>query len=1187
VSRAGVLVLLMSTSCKKAEPVSPAPIAMATLTEGLQVEGFEVEALYVDGRDHPVGARLRHQHSGMSVRLFRWDSVPQSYLWVNTVPDSDRGEPHTQEHLLLGKGNQGRAVATLEEMSLVQSSAFTEQHRTVYHFSTTAGPEVFFDVFEARLHAMLAPDYLDEEIRREVHHWGVIETPTGLQLEEKGTVYNEMDSSMQQPGWVLWSQVPKDLYGPGHPQAFESGGKPDALRELTPAHIRSFHAAKYQLANMGALVFLPEQVPLVEALDKLDNTLVKLQPTPTAAGVTFPTEDTLPAPAPVADRSVRELRYPHQDGSGPATVLVAWPPGRDMPLRERLLMSLLLSGIAGAENSNLYKALIDSRTRERELDATSVYAWMGSERGRPVYMQVSGLSPTALGEDEVSWLVSRLRQELTELAAKPPGDPGLVDLQRRLQAGLVAWRRAMRDSMTGPPGFGARGQGSGWHDHLVDLDTDGGFRRALLLDPQLAWVQGEIDRTDNPWTEYLARWQMLEVEPFVYVNRPDRAALDALATAKDARVAAKRAALAAELGTKEHDEQAALAAFQAQYDQATVELEAATQAPQTRFLSSPPLTADPELRWEQQELSGVPLVVGHFDALLGAKLGLALDLGGTDPAHWGWMRILPRLLTDVGVLQDGVPLSNDEVIERLQLEVLDASASTSTNSVTGRAELLMTASGTDPEETRKAIGWARTFLTTPDWRPENLPRIRDVVDEALDSARLRMQGSEESWSSNPPSAWEHQDQELQLHIWSFLTYEHDLLRLRYRLMQPEEAASQQLHELADAADKLDRKGLLALVTRLQGQKADLPKAARAYVSEPVPKALAEAAGDLEKSLGALPDSSLKQDWAYLCHRMADDLAEPPERALAELDALRSSMLSRGGARMYAAGGALLDKDAQGALPLQPDLDAWLSVLREGEPGKPARASQPLRARVAARGGQGDAVHVGLYEPNRRSGIVSVSAPLHTLTEIDESSLLDDLAVRTLGGGGAHSLFIRTWGAGLAYSNGSSAREASGRMQWSAERCPKLQQTTSFVIDAIQSTPIDEDIGEYAIATVFWSRADGSPEDRTWGIARDLADGETPEVIRAFREAILSQRGRPELPQQLAERVPQVYGRLLPGFGPPTAEIDGALSFVIGDQSQLDAWRTWLHEVEGDKATFEVLYPRDFWLVPTAATVKGR
>jgi len=33
------------------------------------------------------------------------------------------GEPHTQEHLFLGKGNKGRALGSQEPMSLVSSSA--------------------------------------------------------------------------------------------------------------------------------------------------------------------------------------------------------------------------------------------------------------------------------------------------------------------------------------------------------------------------------------------------------------------------------------------------------------------------------------------------------------------------------------------------------------------------------------------------------------------------------------------------------------------------------------------------------------------------------------------------------------------------------------------------------------------------------------------------------------------------------------------------------------------------------------------------------------------------------------------------------------------------------------------------------------------------------------------------------
>ena len=43
-----------------------------------------------------------------SLGYLRIESAPQGFIWVNTYPTSDKGEPHTQEHLLLGKGDRGR-----------------------------------------------------------------------------------------------------------------------------------------------------------------------------------------------------------------------------------------------------------------------------------------------------------------------------------------------------------------------------------------------------------------------------------------------------------------------------------------------------------------------------------------------------------------------------------------------------------------------------------------------------------------------------------------------------------------------------------------------------------------------------------------------------------------------------------------------------------------------------------------------------------------------------------------------------------------------------------------------------------------------------------------------------------------------------------------------------------------------
>ena len=114
------------------------PINLAILQPNQQVAGFYTEAVYSTDDQDILGARFIHKKSGFILDFLRIQTVPQAFIWVNTHPVSDRGEPHTLEHLLLGNGKKGRHVASLEEMSLGKSSAFTAQVRTCYHFHTTA-----------------------------------------------------------------------------------------------------------------------------------------------------------------------------------------------------------------------------------------------------------------------------------------------------------------------------------------------------------------------------------------------------------------------------------------------------------------------------------------------------------------------------------------------------------------------------------------------------------------------------------------------------------------------------------------------------------------------------------------------------------------------------------------------------------------------------------------------------------------------------------------------------------------------------------------------------------------------------------------------------------------------------------------------------------------------------------------
>src|SRR5687767_8880090 len=101
------------------------PLHLEDLAEGHSSHGFRAAALYLDDADAPLGARFVHEATGFVLDYLRIESAPQGFIWVNTFPTSDKGEPHTQEHLLLGKGQRGRWFGGVQTMSLASSSAFT------------------------------------------------------------------------------------------------------------------------------------------------------------------------------------------------------------------------------------------------------------------------------------------------------------------------------------------------------------------------------------------------------------------------------------------------------------------------------------------------------------------------------------------------------------------------------------------------------------------------------------------------------------------------------------------------------------------------------------------------------------------------------------------------------------------------------------------------------------------------------------------------------------------------------------------------------------------------------------------------------------------------------------------------------------------------------------------------------
>jgi hypothetical protein len=927
--------------------------------------------------------------AGFTLDLLRLETAPQAYTWVNTFLVSDMGEPHTQEHLLLGKGNVGRAVANLESFSLVSSSAFVTQRRTQYHFNSPAGTEVFFTTLEAQLNALLNPDYTDEEIRREVRNIGVAQDPDGtLRLEEKGTVYNEMVSSYERPLWRLSRAVSQAVYGADHPLALSPGGWPSAIREMTPEHIRAFHSATHHLGNMGTIAALPRSDELASVLRRTDAILNRLYRPPLGGG-RFPAEADLPVPQPLPAGEIRFDDYPHRNPAQPSPVTFAWGADRQLTVEDELLLGLFLANFAGDPTTNLYRVFVESQTREIDLGARSVSAFASRHQGHPVSVSLGDVVPSLATAERVAEARARIMAELQTIAGWPDGSPELREFNERMRARVVEVRRELTNFAMNPPGFGQRNATERWMLHLHRLATTPDFHKSVTVSPELNRIEQLLAANANPWRTKLVAWALLNRTPYVVASRPSPELIEQDNRERTVRLEAELEALKQRYGVS--DAQEAIRRYAADYDAQTVELEALAAGTTGRFLDDPPLSLDEQLDYTEIRVGpNVPIIWSRFPGLPAVTAGVALRMDAAPDAELAYLALLPSLLTQAGVIRDGVPIPFTEMRNRLREEVLSLNASYSTNPHTGRVELMLRGSGLDLVETERALRWMSDVLYHPDWRPDNLARIRDVVDQGLSALRNTTTRPEETWVDDPANAYRYQTNRLYLAAASFQTRIHSAQRLRWQLREAPpgeaDALDATLAALTARTSGLDRSGLREMLRGAGTAAGGLSPASLALFRD--------ALRDLEQSVADVPDASLQADFAYLVEIIRRDLRAPPAQALAALHRVRERVLDAPSAR-----GFLVSSPENGER-IQPALAGLLAGLRtEAAPPVQRASNSIVLDRLRARGGaSGSVLFVGLVNPNTQGGVILNTAPLASYRDRDEDALTSFLSAQLYSGG---------------------------------------------------------------------------------------------------------------------------------------------------------------------------------------------
>nr|MBN2278683.1 hypothetical protein [candidate division Zixibacteria bacterium] len=1169
------------------------PILAGQYFENLQpdqvIHGFKTANVYDNAKGKAFGARFISERYGYVIDLLQIQSVPQAFYWVKTPIYSSKGEPHACEHLLLGKGNRGRYVAALEDMALASSSAFTGQYYTCYHFNTIAGEDTFYKIFEAKLQALLHPDFTDEEIRREVCHIGINIDPedSSLSLDEKGTVYTEMVSAFEKPWYHTWRELGTMVYGDDHSLTYVSGGDPDVMRGMIPKDLWDFHRRTYHLANMGVIVSIPEEISVDSFLGRMDEILNRCQDYPDSSthqgigGIDFPAKK----PAPIG--TLKIVNYPSGNPEDPGFMQYEWPADLELDFRERAALELFVTTFANSQTSNLYDLFINSETRKIDIGATSLYAGLDSDQGISVYLGMNGITNRMINQPMIDSVRNMVVAAIREIAEYPAGSAELNKFNDRARSHLLQARKQIENALNSPPMFGYRGISGQWLDMLKNLEDESGFHKSLMLSERFDYIDSLLNLDGNIWNEKIKDWHLIETKPYALGAIPNPGMLKEKNEAKQHRLAGYVEDFKKKYGVD--DTQLAIREYKKEFDAKTTELEALAASDELPgFIDNPPLTLDDQLIYETMILSGgVPLVASTFENMTSSEVNLAMRLDVIPESKMVYVPLLPDLLTEIGVYENGRKVTYDEMQERLRREVLNLSAGFERNNQTGRVELLLTGAGSNPAELDNALDWMRFSLYSPYLAVENIPRIIDLIDQSIQSSRNRTKGSEEYWLSIPAAGYKYQENPLIMTTACFLTQTHHFQRLKWMFTDPgaekERAGLSEILEILAASgigrNRDQLQSLLSVLDADQGPADDEPASRIMEIvrqlAEPSNKIAREIYISLKATLSDIPDADLERDWAYLCRETKDDLMVEPETAIAEINQILNLIRRVDNARMYMVSNSSDRKAVMGKInTLVADLDGTArSIYQNYEPTK--RVAERLKSRHPE---ADNPKFVGLVHTGTNNGALIFSARIaEPFYDTSTTAVLDCLSGKLMGGGGPHGLFMKTWAAGLAYSNGYTYDQGNGRVSYYAERCPDVAETMRFVAGELKNAQYDSTLTDYAIAQVFgFSRAPSRYESRGRDMAADLTDGYTPERISNFRQKVLDIRKQAELYDIIEKRMEAVYGPVIIGYGTPVSQSRDGLFFVVGPESQFESLERYIAETESPQTVYR-LYPRDYWL----------
>ncbi|MDR1506098.1 MAG: insulinase family protein [Treponema sp.] len=290
---------------------------------------------------HKTGAELFHVCNDSSENLFAFAFA--------TPPEDSSGAAHILEHSVLCGSKHyplKDAFIVLAQGSLQTFlNAWTFPDKTVYPASSVNEKD-YFNLMSVYGDAVFRPLISEWTFMQE--GWRLEMTGEGLQYS--GVVYNEMKGAYSSMDAFagLWSVK---AVMPGTPYAFDSGGDPDCIPELSREALVEFHRSRYSPGNCK--IFLSGDIPAERQMEFLDRVCLAGLP----AGKPLP---------PVARTSPWEKsRFVRVScpGSGEDTkpqAFVSWLCSDSADSEQTIALGCLAEILLGHDGSPLTRALIES-----------------------------------------------------------------------------------------------------------------------------------------------------------------------------------------------------------------------------------------------------------------------------------------------------------------------------------------------------------------------------------------------------------------------------------------------------------------------------------------------------------------------------------------------------------------------------------------------------------------------------------------------------------------------------------------------------------------------------------------------------------------------------------------------------------------------------------------------------------